>query len=123
MIEANNEKEQIIEAKETQIANLAKKIKASKDLIFKLQKEIRENQLYYQKELKKTREIYQARLQPLQEEINQLKTKLAEVLSGETDQSRELKARSKLITTLEQQTKEQKQALDLANSKSKQLQV
>jgi CRISPR/Cas system-associated endoribonuclease Cas2 len=47
---------------EKQITKLEQKIKTSKELIFNLRKEIRENQLYFQRELRKVSEDYQTKL-------------------------------------------------------------
>lgn len=127
LIEASQLKDQDLETKEAQITNLAEKFTASKELIFNLRKEIRTNSLYYQQELRKIREDYQIKFQEqtkhFKNELAQPKQELTDLLGEGSDSLRELKARAKLLAKLEQQTKEQKQALDLANSKSKQLQA
>lgn len=60
----SQEKDQVkeLEAKESSIIKLAKKIASSKELIFNLRKEIRTNSLYYQTELRKARENYSVKL-------------------------------------------------------------
>lgn len=122
-------KEKQLKDKETEIAKLEKKITASKEMIFNLRKEIRENQLYYQRELRKVnerstlafnkdKEAYQEKLQA---QTKQLRNEIALLNSSGTDQQRELAQRAKLIATLEEQAKESQKDLDFANSKIKQL--
>jgi len=116
----NTENLNEIEVKELELKlTQAKEQKeASKELIFDLQKEIRENQAYFQRELSKVREDYQTKLK---EQTKSLKEQLSLLSSSETDQQRELQERGKLIIKLEEQVKETKKELEFANSKVKQL--
>ena len=109
-------------AKESEITKLTKKIATSKEQIFNLKKEIRENSLYYQRSLRTSTQNLKEQLANTKKELVHSQKELAEWQGESKDDIRELKARAKLITQLEQQTKEQKKQLDLANSKSKQLQ-
>jgi chromosome segregation ATPase len=59
------------------IKELEKKNATDKDIIFNLQKEIRTANLYYQQELRKVRESYQAKRNPLTQQIKELKAILS----------------------------------------------
>lgn len=107
--------------KESEISHLEQKIKASKELVFNLKKEIRENSLYYQRSLKTSTQNLKEQLANTKKELVHSQKELAEWQGEGADNLRELKARAKLLTKLEQQTKEQKNQLDLLKSKNKQL--
>jgi len=111
-------KETELKEQEAQIAKLEKKIVASKELIFNLRKEIRTNQLYYQRNLRTEREKYETKLKT---QTKQLRDEITLLNSSETDQQRELQERAKLIIKLEEQVQEKQQELEFANSKVKQL--
>lgn len=78
------EKDQVkaLESQEAQITKLEKKIKASKELIFNIKKEVITNQLYYQTELRKVTESQQTKFQ---EQTKQLKQQV-EHLNSQKEQ-------------------------------------
>ena len=77
---------QEIKVKENSLAKLEKKIKTGKELIFKLNQQIRGNQIYYQQELRKVQTDYQTKLTPLQQQIKVLKGQISSI-TAEKDQA------------------------------------
>ena len=118
----DQEHQEQLKAKETQIAKLEKKIKASKELIFNTKKEVRTNNLYYQQSLRTSTQNLKEQLANTKKELANIQQELAEWQGENKDSIRELKERGKIIVAYEKLTSEQKRRLDLANSKSKQLQ-
>ena len=109
--------------KETTIARLEQRVKNNSLLISNYQKEMRENQLYYQRSLRTSTQDLKEQLAKIKKELANTQKELTQWQGESKDSLRELKARAKLITDFQEKFNENKQQLDLANSKSKQLKL
>jgi len=128
LAEENQAKDQTISNSQQQIQELENKYLRIKGLIKKSlaeQKQDYEKQLnnatHNQASILKTSLFKETENKELNRKISKLKEELTLLNSSETDQSRELKERGKLIIKLEEQAEETKKELEFANSKVKQL--
>ena len=104
---------QALETKEQTIANLVKKITASKELVFNLRKEIRENQFYYQRSLRTSNQSLKEQLANTKKELVTKEKSLKQSRETVTNFTKDLQATQQELTQTTKELLETKELLSI----------